>query len=144
MDKRSTELQRKIDAKRRKASKGGRRPAFTESEKRAIRAQYARGKCTMRDLAAERGVNPTTIWRVLKAVAVVLLLSTNGWASAADGGRRVLWMDSGRHRVRMLGVMVNEDACRTVAQHLNLAETALNDESAFVYVCRHAPLGVRS
>jgi hypothetical protein len=135
MDKKSRDLQQKIDSKRRLGGPRGRRPVFTEAEKRAIRAQYAANTgCSMRVIAKERGVCVTTIWRVLRAalvVLVVLLLSTNGWAS---GGRRVLWLDRGPYQVRVIGIMATEQSCRTVARGLNSLEPS---DGVFAFVCRH-------
>lgn len=135
MDKRSRDLQDKIDAKRRKGGRGGRRASLDDAQKLELKREYAANPAaSCRSLAPKYGVSPATIWRALKAVAivlVVLLLSTNGWAS---GGRKVLWLDMGRSQARVLGVMATEQTCRTVARGLNAMEP---EDSMFAFVCRH-------
>lgn len=141
--KHSSELQQKIDAKRRRGGRGGRQPAFTPDQKQQVAREYADDEAaTCRSLGAKYNRSPSTIWRVIKAIGAVLLLSTNGWGALANE-RRVLWLDSGPHPVRVLGVMATEETCRTVARGLNDMEDSSG--SPFSFICRRpAPKAVQS
>lgn len=78
MDKRSRDLQNKIDAKRRRGGRGGRRRSLDAAQRLVVKEEYASDPdASCRSLGLKYGVSPATIWRIIKAAVVVLLLSSN-------------------------------------------------------------------